>query len=123
MRLTADGRNFRIRRITFDMLLPAITNVTAVRMSISPMLSRVVNDSPNAKMPMRMPVSGSMAPNMAVGVEPMLCTATVVQRKETTVGRNASAMPHPHISGVVGRWNVPLKRMSATKTEVPLRMT
>lgn len=36
-------------------------------------------------------VTGSMAPRIAVGVEPMICIALVVQTRDMTVGKTASA--------------------------------
>lgn len=50
---------------------PAMTLVTAVIINASPRLSRRVSLSPNTVIPNRMAVTGSRAPRMAVGVEPI----------------------------------------------------
>ena len=50
----------------------------------------VVNASPKRKMPTHTAVTGSIAPNTEVSVEPMLFTALTSARLETTVGINAS---------------------------------
>lgn len=71
-------------------LFPAITNVTATMMMMSPNHSRGEMISSNTVMPINMAVTGSNAPNMAVGVEPMYLMAAVVQTRDTVVGRIAS---------------------------------
>ena len=53
------------------MLPPAMTRVTAMRIMTMPMLSRRVIRSPNIVMPKIIAVTGSRAPSMAVGVEPI----------------------------------------------------
>ena len=71
-------------------LFPAITKVTATMMMMSPNHSRGEMISSNTVMPINMAVTGSNAPNMAVGVEPMYLMAAVVQTRDTVVGRIAS---------------------------------
>lgn len=71
-------------------LFPAITNVTATMMMMSPSHSRGEMISSNTVIPINMAVTGSNAPNMAVGVEPMYFIAAVVQTRDMVVGRMAS---------------------------------
>ena len=52
--------------------------------------------SPKTVIPKNTAVTGSSAPRMAVGVEPMYWMAPVVQRNDTAVGKTASASRHPH---------------------------
>lgn len=46
-------------------------------------------------------VIGSMAPMMAVGVEPMLCTATTISISDSTVGITANWTAYAHCLMVV----------------------
>ena len=57
------------------MWLPATTIVTATMMSTMPIISRPVRTSPKIRTPKNSAVTGSNAPNMAVGVEPIYCMA------------------------------------------------
>ena len=57
----------------------------------------VVNASPKRKMPTHTAVTGSIAPNTEVSVEPMLFTALTSARLETTVGINASKIRFPAV--------------------------
>ena len=68
-----------------------------VRMSAMPSPSRAVIRSPNTVMPKMMAVTGSSAPRMAVGVEPMYWMALVVQRNEMAVGKIDSASTLSHM--------------------------
>ena len=52
--------------------------------------------SPKIVTPKNTAVTGSKAPRIAVGVEPMYCTACVVQRKDIAVGKIANAIRFPH---------------------------
>ena len=52
-------------------VLEVMTNITARRISAMPKERRSVNTSPNISMPATTAVTGSRAPIMAVGVEPM----------------------------------------------------
>lgn len=60
------------------------------------MLSLTVKLSPKTAIPKKMAVTGSNAPRIAVGVEPMYWMAPVVQRKDMAVGKTASASKLPH---------------------------
>ena len=51
--------------------------------------------SPKIVTPKNTAVTGSKAPRIAVGVEPMYCTACVVQRKDIAVGKIANAIRFP----------------------------
>ncbi len=70
--------------------------VTAKMIMIMPQHNRSVNDSPKTVTPKNTAVNGSKAPRIAVGVEPMYWTASVVQRKEMAVGNMAKAIRFPH---------------------------
>ena len=78
------------------MLPPAMTMVTATIIITSPTHSLGVSVSPKTVMPKKMAVTGSNAPRMAVGVEPMYWMALVVQRNEMAVGKTARASRLPH---------------------------
>ena len=75
---------------------PATTMVTATIMSIRPMVLRMVSCSPKTVTPKNTAVTGSKAPRMAVGVEPIYCMAPVVQSRDIAVGITANAMRLPH---------------------------
>ena len=79
-----------------ETLPPATTSDTAVMINARPMHCRMVSTSPNMATPNTMAVTGSNAPNMAVGVEPMYCIALVVHRNDMAVGKTASAIRQPH---------------------------
>ena len=64
------------------MLPPAMMSVTARMMRTMPVPMRGVIDSPKTVMLKKTAVSGSNAPKIAVGVEPMYWMALVVQRNE-----------------------------------------
>lgn len=80
--------------------LPAMMRMTAEDIKMMPIASRGVNDSPKTVMPIITAVSGSKAPIMAVGVEPMCFTAITINTNEMTVGTNASINANSHIEGV-----------------------
>ena len=65
------------------------TNVTETIMSSNPMAMCRVMTSLNISTPMKTAVTGSNAPRIAVGVEPMYCIAFVVQNSDSTVGKIA----------------------------------
>lgn len=73
-------------------------------MSTIPTMSCPVSISSKMVMPKNMAVTGSNAPNMAVGVEPTYCMAVVVHKKDITVGKRANATTHSHshhLSGIM----------------------
>lgn len=70
-------------------------SVTAVTIMIMPQLTRTVRTSPNTVTPKNTAVSGSNAPKMAVGVEPIYCMAWVVHKNDTAVGNMAKATMLP----------------------------
>lgn len=97
------GNSFLKRTSWLVILPPAMTNVTATIIITSPKLSLTVRLSPKTAIPKKMAVTGSNAPRMAVGVEPIYWMAPVVQRKDMAVGKtaNASRLAHRyHWSGV-----------------------
>lgn len=71
--------------------------ITPESMSRIPQASRAVNGSSKRVTPMATAVSGSRAPSMAVGVYPMMRTATDMVTRETTVGRMANREAKNHI--------------------------
>ena len=77
-------------------MLPAIINVTARIINTIPQHNLGVRLSPKIVTPKNTAVTGSKAPRMAVGVEPIYCTACVVQRKDMAVGKIANAIRFPH---------------------------
>ena len=68
------------------MFLPPITIQTATNIMTRPTVSLNDNDSPKNRIPKTTAVTGSNAPNMAVGVAPTYWTAIVVQTNDSTVG-------------------------------------
>ena len=79
--------------------------------------------SPNKSMPKNTAVSGSSAPRIAVGVEPILCIARVVHTSDIAVGRRPSEIAQPHSSGEDGTFSDGCMNLSAMKIEVPKRIT
>ena len=61
-----------------DSDLPAMIRITADRISRMPAASRSVKLSPKTVTPIITAVSGSSAPMIAVGVEPIRCTETTI---------------------------------------------
>ena len=70
---------------------------TPASMSTIPQAKRWVNASPKTHTPTATAVSGSRAPSMAVGVEPMLRTDMDMVTSDMTVGRRASKMAKNHM--------------------------
>ncbi|CCZ06910.1 unknown [Odoribacter sp. CAG:788] len=66
-----------------------------------PTANRRVNISLNIVIPITTAVSGSNAPMIAVGVEPIWRTAITINTKDITVGTNASIIANIHIEEVV----------------------
>ena len=77
--------------------LPAMMSVTATRISKTPVPMRSVNRSPKTATPKNNAVTGSSAPRIAVGVEPMRRMAPAIATSETIVGKSASATALTHI--------------------------
>lgn len=77
--------------------------VTAVIISAIPMPILLVNGSPNIKIPTLTAVTGSIAPNTEVSVEPMLFTARTRARLDMTVGIMANIIRFPPVrkSGII----------------------
>ena len=69
--------------------------VTARMIRMIPQHNRNVNDSPKTVTPKNTAVT-VQGPRIAVGVEPIYWTASVVQRKEIAVGNMAKAIRLPH---------------------------
>ena len=90
LRLRGSFGNIFLKRVKCTViLLPAITKVTATIIKIRPIDSRSVNVSPNTVIPKKMAVTGSRAPNIAVGVVAMYWIVPVVLTKEIAVGMRA----------------------------------
>lgn len=73
-----------------------MTSITAESISMMPIARRRVNSSPKSVQDITTAVSGSRAPIIAVGVDPMLFMATLMRKRLSTVGSNASCMPQIH---------------------------
>ena len=101
------------------MLPPAITIVTAAIINTIPKPSFTDNLSPNTIIPKKRAVSGSSAPRIAVGVEPIYCIALVVHKKEMAVGNIASDKIFPHRYHLVGKAISPAKRSRTANTTMP----
>ena len=65
-------------------------SVTAARISATPVRMRGVSRSPKTSTPKKSAVTGSSAPRIAVGVEPMRRMAPAIVTSETIVGNSAS---------------------------------
>lgn len=74
-------------------------SVTATRISATPTPMRSVNRSPKTMTPKNNAVTGSSAPRIAVGVEPMRRMAPAIVTSETIVGNSASETALTHIRG------------------------
>ena len=71
--------------------------VTAEMMSRMPSAMLRVNGSPKMAMPTHTAVTGSIAPNTDVSVEPMFLMARTSARLDITVGTNASITRLPNV--------------------------
>lgn len=98
---------------------PAIISVTAAIIISIPHSIRGVNASPNTVTPIMTAVTGSNAPRIAVGVEPMYCMALVVHRNDIAVGNMASAMRLPHIYHFCGRVTACPKSRRTRNSDTP----
>ena len=68
-------------------------------MSIIPIPNLHVKDSPNSVHPMKTAVTGSRAPIMADGVDPMCLMAIVIKKRLSTVGSSANCIAPAHSNG------------------------
>lgn len=97
----------------------AMIKVTEKMIITIPVASFGVNDSPNIVTPNITAVTGSNAPRIAVGVEPIYWMAFVVDTKDMAVGKRAKATILPqrnHLEGTIS--SLPAKIM-AMNTESP----
>ena len=78
----------------------ATTIEVAATISSPPAISLPVMAWPRSVTLNTTAVTGSRAPNIAVGVEPIELIATVVQLSESTVGKNARATRFIHDAAV-----------------------
>ena len=78
------------------MLLPAMMIVTARIINNIPQPILGVKVSPNTATPKNTAVTGSSAPSMAVGVEPIYWTALVVQREDGKRDQVSPKIPFGH---------------------------
>lgn len=77
----------------------AIISVTAVSIISTPSMMRGVSCSPNTTTPKNSAVTGSSAPYMAAGVEPMRWMESVISTNEMIVGNKASERTFAHSTG------------------------
>lgn len=91
---------------------PTTIKVTATSIISIPKTRRGVSRSPKIITPKKRAVTGSNAPKMAVGVEPMLCIEIAVQISEITVGRKAiaSILTHAGKEGTACRSVIKFRR-------------
>ena len=73
-----------------------------------------VRVSPKIITPKKTAVTGSKAPRIAVGVEPMYWMALVVHKNEIAVGKTASASKFPHRYHLSGTWTAMPKSSRTT---------
>ena len=83
------------RSVTYHLF--RIMTVTAEIMSRIPSAMLRVSGSPKMVMPTHTAVTGSMAPNTDVSVEPMFLMARTSARLDITVGTNASITRLPNV--------------------------
>ena len=76
---------------------PATMIVTALMIRMMPTMDLGERVSPNAMMPTNTAVTGSSAPRIAVGVDPIVWIAFVVQRIETRVRKTAMPTRQGHV--------------------------
>ena len=74
-------------------------SVTAVSIITTPNMMRPVSCSPNTTTPQNKAVTGSSAPKMAVGVEPIRWMASVIVTNEMMVGNKANDTALAHSQG------------------------
>jgi len=84
-----------------------------------PPAERSVIRSPKTVIPKKMAVSGSNAPRMAVGVEPIYWMARVVATNDTQVGSSASAATQSQCSGSLGSCSPPADGSLTAKSDNP----
>ena len=84
-----------------EMGLTVTITVTAESTIKLPMMFLNVSASLNTRTPQTNAVTGSKAPRMDVGVEPIKCIEAVMVINEMTVGNKASPMAFIHIKGDV----------------------
>ena len=73
-------------------------------MSAMPMARRREKASPKTVTPMTTAVTGSSAPRIADGVDPIFLMAIFMRKSEMTVGSRASCMAHVHWRAVWRSW-------------------
>lgn len=86
--------------VVYHLVTPSsfrIMTVTAEMMSRMPSAMLRVNGSPKMAMPTQTAVTGSIAPNTDVSVEPMFLMARTSARLDITVGTNASITRLPNV--------------------------
>ena len=86
------------------MVLPIMMSNTPESISKMPQTSLKVSGSPNTVMPMNTAVSGSNAPIIADGVEPMLRMDIVISTSDKKVGTMANIKANSHDLGVGRAW-------------------
>ena len=96
--------------------------MTAERMSAIPMTRRREKASSKTVTPMTTAVTGSRAPRIADGVDPIFLMAIFMRKRDRTVGSRASWMAHVHCRGVWRSWMLcPARREKMTIAASPKR--
>lgn len=113
------GKSLRNRSICVVMLPLAMIMVTETMIMTIPVASFGVNASPKIVTPKMTAVTGSKAPRIAVGVEPIYWMALVVDTKDMAVGKRANATILPHRNHLEGTISWFPARIMATNTESP----
>ena len=109
--------------MTLSTEFPVTTIVVAVTISSPPTISCAVIGCPRKTTLKTTAVTGSKAPNIAVGVEPIICMAAEVHAKDNTVGiiANATRLYQPEV--LVGSVNSVPAAILNRNTEQPKSKT
>ena len=81
---------FQFNAVLSFLLLCRVIMITAIKISNMPIPRRNENVSPKRKMPISTAVSGSRAPIIAVGVEPMYLAAYTIITNARIAGTTAN---------------------------------
>lgn len=93
--------------------------VVAIIINSPPAISRTDMSCPRKTTLKTTAVRGSKAPNIAVGVEPIICMAAEVQAKDNTVGMIAKAVRLYHPVALAGKVNSVPAAILNKKTVLP----
>ena len=84
----------------YDFLFLSMMSTTPAKISSMPIPNRSENVSPKIRTPMQTAVTGSSAPMMAEGVEPIRLIEIFMKKSESTVGSRANCTAQAHCMGV-----------------------